>query len=276
VAQNVVARIKEDMMRAPSGPGNPPSKLSEKLNHRLNVYTLAASAAGVSLLALAQPSEAKIVYTKVHHCIGTHGVYNLDLNHDGVVDFLLQEVGESVKTCTSCGTSNWLLAKEALGNAVEGKISSNNGFMSKRYYASALKLGARIGPKQGFIKGGPNGEMMVYFREDQDFQIPYTYGQWIDVANRYLGLKFKIHGKILYGWARLSVQNSHGRITAELTGYAYETVPNQPIRAGQTESDSAMAPANSRTTSPIPDALRPVALGVLALGAQGVPLRRRP
>jgi len=40
--------------------------LSSSLEHRLNSYALAASAAGVSFLALAQPAEAKIVYTPEH------------------------------------------------------------------------------------------------------------------------------------------------------------------------------------------------------------------
>jgi len=31
-------------------------------------------------------------------------------------------------------------------------------------------------------------------------------GNWANVHNRYLGVEFKIKGKIHYGWARLSVQ----------------------------------------------------------------------
>jgi hypothetical protein len=61
--------------------------LSESVHQQLNMYVLAASAAGVGLLALAQSAEAKIVYTKTHVVIGTNHVYALDLNHDGVVDF---------------------------------------------------------------------------------------------------------------------------------------------------------------------------------------------
>lgn len=61
-----------------SAPSNTVS-LSESVSHQLNMYVLAASAAGVGMLALAQPAEAKIVYTKAHHVIGTDGVYLLDL-----------------------------------------------------------------------------------------------------------------------------------------------------------------------------------------------------
>jgi len=36
------------------------------LEHRLSGYALAASAAGVGVVALAQPTEARIVYTPAH------------------------------------------------------------------------------------------------------------------------------------------------------------------------------------------------------------------
>jgi hypothetical protein len=45
-------------------PSRKPSTLSESLQRHLNAYALAASAAGVGMSALAQPAEAKIVYTK--------------------------------------------------------------------------------------------------------------------------------------------------------------------------------------------------------------------
>jgi hypothetical protein len=39
-----------------------PSNLSQLAHKRLNMYALAASAAGVGMLVLAQPADAKIVY----------------------------------------------------------------------------------------------------------------------------------------------------------------------------------------------------------------------
>jgi hypothetical protein len=39
------------------------SNLSDSVHLRLNMYALAASAAGVGALALARPCEAEIVYT---------------------------------------------------------------------------------------------------------------------------------------------------------------------------------------------------------------------
>jgi hypothetical protein len=50
-----------------------------------------------------------------------------------------------------------------------------------------------------------------------------------------LGLRFTVKGKPHYGWPRLSVQVRGHRLAATLTGFAYETVPNKPIVAGQTK-----------------------------------------
>jgi hypothetical protein len=250
-------------MKPSSRPPRTPSPLSDSIHHQLNLYALAASAAGVSLLSLSPLAEAKIVYTKIHQDIGRNGIYELDLNHDGMVDFLLQQYG------TSSLNSNRLLADEALGNAVVGSLNSSDSFKTIRHYASALKPGARIGPGQRFIKGGNNGEMMVWIWVDPDGGQYHTYGKWIDFNNRYLGLKFKINGSTHYGWARLSVHHAGTKISATLTGYAYETVRNRSIRAGQTTGDSVTDPTN-------PDEATSTTLGALSLGAQSVLSRKQP
>jgi hypothetical protein len=63
--------------------------LSKSVQHQVNMYALAASAAGVNMLALSQSADAKIVYTPAHHLMRVNQSYNLDLNHDGTTDFRL-------------------------------------------------------------------------------------------------------------------------------------------------------------------------------------------
>ena len=75
-------------MKRSSGPGKRPSNLSESVHHQLNMYALAASAAGVGLLALLSPAEAKIVYTPADVNSSWY-FYKLDPNHDGIADFVL-------------------------------------------------------------------------------------------------------------------------------------------------------------------------------------------
>ncbi len=222
---------------------------SPAIQQRLNHYALAASAAGVSVLALAQTSAAEVVFTKTHVVIGQNGVYNLDLNHDGAVDFLIQELDDG-----GFSSSNALLADPALGNGVLG--FRNN--------ASALQLGASIGPSQKFVAGAYNGEAMVTITHSTTGGTSHVRGKWVNVKDGYLGLKFEIHGQTHYGWARLSVTRHNFHITAVLTGYAYETILNQSITAGQT-SDSADAVG----------AHQPLSLGALALGAQSLTAGRQ-
>jgi hypothetical protein len=253
-----------------------PCIFSQSLQRRLNMYALAASAAGVSLLTLAQPSEAKVIHKKAHQVIGTNGTYNLDLNHDGIVDFIIHEWG-------SVPLSDSLLTKEALGNSVQGRGNGGSEF------ESALRPGAWIGPSQGFIQGWSNGERMVLVNHNTYTGKTYVSGPWVNVKNRYLGLRFQIHGKTHYGWARLSVRvgGVGPVITAKLTGYAYETVPDRRLRAGSTESEtnSVALPISANPARSVPatlvavpasDALGIASLALLALGAAGIAVWRRP
>src|ERR1700733_3383610 len=54
------------------------SKLSESTQRRLQAYELAATAAGVGMLALAPCSEAKIIYSPAHKILNTGSQYKLD------------------------------------------------------------------------------------------------------------------------------------------------------------------------------------------------------
>ena len=111
-------------------------KLPDSFHQRLNMYALAAGAAGVGMLALTQHAEAKIVYTKTHHVIGRNSSFALDLNHDGTIDF---QLGYYYRR----GTSGFLASVRALpasrkGNQIEGTTAPY------RLLAAALKPGARI------------------------------------------------------------------------------------------------------------------------------------
>jgi hypothetical protein len=112
-----------------------------------------------------------------------------------------------------------------------------------------------------------------------------VFGPFANTTQRYLGLKFKVNGKVHYGWVRFasvkaSACNGGPAVTAFLTGYAYETIPSKSIKAGQTKeagddpTDEAFS-SGASLTSPIPETPQPASLGMLALGAQGVPLWRR-
>jgi hypothetical protein len=61
--------------------------LNNKLDRKLLAYTTATGAAGASILALAQPAHAEIVYTPANQTISANQQFALDLNNDGIEDF---------------------------------------------------------------------------------------------------------------------------------------------------------------------------------------------
>ena len=77
-------------MKPSSQPPRAPSRLSDSVHRQLSQYALAASAAGMGMLALTQSAEAKIVYTPAHRHVLLHHPLALDLNHDGIVDFKIR------------------------------------------------------------------------------------------------------------------------------------------------------------------------------------------
>jgi len=200
-----------------------PSRLSDSLQHQLNMYALAASAAGVGMLALAAPAEAKIVYTPAHIRIKlNHGIINLDLNHDGINDFQFSaRYGRS--TYGGLGEKLWVGPAQQ-SNQVWGFVSTNWNSLC----ADPLPRGQRVGSKGKFYPG----VQIMFSLVGHASGGGWSKCAWSD-TKAYLGLKFIIKDKTHYGWARVKTARLFGGFTPLITGYAYETVPNRPIIAGR-------------------------------------------
>jgi hypothetical protein len=272
-----------------------PCKLPDPLHHRLKAYALAASTAGVSLLALADSAQAKIVYTPGDVTFAgssDRGTYYLDLNHDGIPDFMFAwtEVrsGGPRRLALSNGpgpawTAIARLAVQPLGNnGVVGKPHS--GFQGPYNGAFCLGSGASIGPRKPF-----SGSLMA----NVSLSVGGASGRWLYPGHihsitgsgegniqGYLGLKFAIHGQTHYGWARLNVFANWGTpvFTASLLGYAYETIPDKPIILSKQQGPCQKSPNRKHDKHANPASLgtvEPASLGRLAQGASGVAAWRR-
>ncbi|MFZ0770495.1 MAG: hypothetical protein WAN08_03655 [Candidatus Sulfotelmatobacter sp.] len=183
---------------------------------------VAAGAAGMGILALAVPSQAKVVYTPDNQQITPNQGLSLDLNHDGIADFVFSDFYSS--------TSSTLDLSIGPVNPSNEIFSTGRNVLS--VFAAALPAGVVIGPHGKFEK--KNGEGMA------DGFPGVCQGPWIHAHEKYLGLKFIIDGEIHFGWARLNVNCVYPKpIIATLTGYAFETVANQPIVAGETKGPDA-------------------------------------
>ena len=200
-----------------------PVQLSAKLDKNLLAYAVAASAAGLG--AAAQSAEAKIVYTKSDIPITVDaGPIYLDLNHDGINDFSF---------------NNWAQADTAVSSArlfvygaqaPNGIWSNKSGRGSFKTCAAALPKGMRVGPKAPFAGAG----VMAFFAYEAG-EGSTQFGPWLKVQQAYLGFKFMIKGKVHYGWARVKMLSQKPPYQAEITGYAYETIPNKPIKTCATK-----------------------------------------
>lgn len=196
--------------------------LSANLERNLANYAIAAGAAGLGLVSVAQPAQAEVVYTPAHITIDDiQRRYFLDLNNDGIRDFdflySYGQVGSSYFVSVGVhGASSRPSNSVQLGKQGEG-------------YANARKAGGKIGRKKKYSENRERMAEIIYIQGGTTQQI----GSWLNVKDRYLGFRFKIGLETHYGWARLNIHfDSPRTIKATLTGYAYETTPNKPIVAG--------------------------------------------
>jgi len=215
------------------------------LQQRLNAYALAASAAGVSLLAFAQPAEGRIVYHRANHRFG-YGSYSLDLNHDGVADFVFN-------LSTGINHIAFSIQPAASRNLIRGYRTTTLDFR----WASALKTGVKVRSSKRLGNDTHQMERCIFgtsTSSDCD-------GQWFlsDIGGHFLGLKFyDTKSRAHYGWARLS----GAFFNVRLTGYAYETISNKPIITGKTHGPDVITRQDP-------------SLGHLARGASAIPAWRQ-
>ena len=228
------------------------------------------SRGGVALSA--GPASARIVNTPAYITISSFvSGFSLDLNHDGIADF---------RFGVSASTNRFALFVSARqpGNAILGTLQAVLGIAGTPGVctaASALPAGHRIGPGSKF---GQYRQMTSHF---QGFSrsggscsggvvIGRQCGYWGKAQGRFLGFEFTIQGQKHFGWARLDLTHR-----PTLTGYAYETEPNKPIRAGDTGPIADAREPEMRSVPPAVATLRPPTLGVLALGSAGLDIWRK-
>lgn len=214
------------------------AQVNPRLDKTLAAYRLAAGAAGIGVLALAVPVQAKVVYAPDDQQVPPNVGLSLDLNHDGIADFVFSNFYSS--------TSSTLALSVGPVNPSNEIFSTGSNRLS--VFAAALPAGVVIGPNGKFKKrrgeGMANGEDLNGVCQ----------GPWSHAHDEYLGLKFIIKGEVHFGWARLNVNCNYPHpIQAILTGYAFETDANKPIVAGETSGAEVSAGRG--------------ALGNLALGA---------
>lgn len=218
---------------------------------KFDLYVLGASAAAAAALTTGSPAAGEVVYTPAHRAILPQTTYGLDLNQDGIVDFVIKN---NFFHYSSQWDRGWAMVSEPNCKyySCENGIESSGGFPP---YAACLPGGSLVGPsRSNFFR------LATLYA----FTTSQILGFWGSALNRYLGLRFQKDGQNYYGWARLSTRYSttSGYVVI-LSGYAYENVPDTPIVTG------LFPPTGSEMDSSLPS------LGMLAAGSQGLPLWRQ-
>lgn len=183
----------------------------------------------VTAMMFSVSTNAQIVYTDVNPdttvtCTTSpcSKSYNLDLNNDGTADFTLytsrysdacyntkQEVYISSQTGNRTVTL-MMNANDTIGSNLA--FSANNGMLRSVSSPSSLVWNSCISSN----------------------------GNWNIGTDHYLGLQFAVGSNTHYGWALLNVSLSQpgrgfpGFVYFRVKEYAYNSIPNQAILAGQT------------------------------------------
>lgn len=163
-----------------------------------------------------------IVYTDIQPDFTSENLndsYNLDLNNDQVIDFVLSSASyddwkmlfissDSQEGNKIISVSPWYTHPLPLNQGQE--IYKLNGYRNGEFYETA-----------GILSVGD------CFGGDQD-----CIYSWKNKKDKYLGLRFIINEQTHYGWAQLAVESVSKWVIKD---YAYNSIPNKPIFAGQKE-----------------------------------------
>jgi hypothetical protein len=217
------------------------SKMPKQLAPHLTKHLL-AYAAMAGAVAYSSNAAAEVVYTPIQRHVRSS--FFIDLNHDGLEDFQIYS-----SLLSGAGIVKVLPARNnrILAAGPDQCVFSNA--------AAPLPGGAVIGPGKPFQA---SATCMAYL----GYGALSSGGPWKEAKHRYLGLAFVIDGKEHFGWARLSLSKFLFNNTAEIEGYAYETIPGKPIIAGDQGHSEEISS-------------EPTLLGALALGSSGLDLWRK-
>lgn len=137
--------------------------------------------------------NGQIIYTDVNPDVGGQNVdYQLDLNNDGTIDFIIYN------NYDTSSFNDFLGIQPLNGNSVTGmKILSYSGTYYS-YYVNALNQGAVISA------ANPSWQNYSYQYLNY-YSCIGSNSQWCGVTDKFIGLRFDIAGNTHYGWARLDV-----------------------------------------------------------------------
>jgi len=142
--------------------------------------------------------------------------YDLDLNNDGTTDFVL----------SSDNPGAWLTPQGNNRVVVDGS-----------FLVGALNQGEQISSSLNPVYQWYGGNATLGAQAIFDGQ--YFYAGNFSAKDAFIGLEFQAGGNNYFGW--MEVTNDFNIAAGQVIGWAYETIPNTPILAGQVPEPSSVA-----------------------------------
>jgi hypothetical protein len=246
--------------RSEAGPSRVSAPLADQLLRRLNRYAMAASAAGVALLACSNFAEASPVCGSLSVTLSRTDTYAFNPAHQKQTPFNLAHTFNEL----SSHTQSLQVRGFFTPNTPDAQVmASTNGLPAE------LASGAMIGPGGNFGKGKEYGLLFGYYYHNR-FK-----GNFQPNQSGYVGFQFTESGQTHYGWLRLRLANLNGESYPSLllSEFGYESAPNTAISTGNCgTSASKSGPESKPQPTLVEERKRSNAgsLGVLALGYTGL------
>lgn len=217
-------------------------KKTSTLSEKIKAYSALAG----SVVALAPAANAQINYTDINpdSVFTNPGNFDIDINNDAINDFQFN-FAKSASTTTnyyyysssSYSFSYQLNIKNTLRLTPLG--TSGNAVLGSGAYPLALNLNDPISSSQSTWRTNtPNWVASFYYTfnystwngSSYSYTSSYSYGNFINASNKYMGVRVVANSDTLYGWIRLDV--SGGVTSYTVKDYAYQSCPGIPIKAG--------------------------------------------
>ena len=194
-----------------------------KKNYAFNRKLKSYSALAGTMAAAAGSANAQIIYTDVNPdvTINSGGVYNLDLNNDGILDYTLQQRSGTLYSfiqydVVGVNPEFSLNEVDTLGNQAAHAAGAGFTIDSTLNWVDSTEMASQFPPTAAAMGAVITGLGSA--------------GNFLGQTGKFLPLKFYVEGLFYYGWVRVDV--AADALSFKVIDYAYRDAHDMPLVTG--------------------------------------------
>ena len=194
----------------------------------------------VTAMMFSSSANAQIIYTDINPDVvrtctpaglsTCSAMDSIDINNDGIFDLKLEQVATSSSNIQVLLRSGFVKASPLHGSAIR---TNGSGFPLKMNLNDVIDSSGSASMASGQILISKS-----YQHHSGSADQTTTSGNWTSATDGFLGLKIVSGSQSNYYWVRLNVAVVVGFPSSSasftIKDFAYNSIPNQPILAGQT------------------------------------------